>query len=81
MAKKRKNTQNKPIVIVEIYPEDMSDILLPGDYEVLKERYGDKPCTYEVYYPWKDHPHHTGFVDDVYEKYAETYTIVRQKSE
>ena len=81
MAKKRKNTQNKPIVIVEIYPEDMSDILLPGDYEVLKERYGDKPCTYEVYYPWKDHPHHTWFVDDVYEKYAETYTIVRQKSE
>jgi len=81
VAKNRKNTRNKPIIIVEIYPEDMSDILLPGDYEILKERYGDKPCTYEVHYPWKDHPHHTWFVDDVYKKYAKTHTIVRQKSE
>ena len=81
MPKNPKNTQDKPIVIVEIYPEDMADCLMPGDHEVLKAKYGDKPCMYEVRYPWKKYAHHTWFIDDVYERYAETHTILRQKSE
>tara|TARA_B100001250_G_scaffold381027_1_gene372974 strand:+ start:519 stop:764 length:246 start_codon:yes stop_codon:yes gene_type:complete len=81
MGKTPKNTQNKPIIIVEIYPEDVADSLMPGDIETLRERYGDKPCSYEVRYPWKKHVHHTWFVEDVYEKYGKTHTILVQKSE
>lgn len=81
MAKTPKSTKGQKIVIVETYPEDFADILMPGDLEVLKEKYGDKPCTYEVYYPWKDHRHVTWFVDEVYDKYSETHIIIRQKSE
>lgn len=79
MAKTPKSTQGQKIIIVEIYPEDIAESLLPGDLELFKEKYGDEPCTYEVYYPWKKHRHVTWFVDDIYEKYAKTHRIVRQK--
>lgn len=79
MPKTPKSTKGESIVIVEIYPEDISDSLLPGDLETLKHKYGDRPCSYEVHYPWKKHPHLTWFVDEVYEKYGDTHNIVRQK--
>ncbi len=79
MPKTPSSTHGKEIVIVEIYPEDVADSLLPGDLEVLKSKYGDRPCSYEVHYPWKENPHHTWFVDDVYERYAETHRIVQRK--
>ena len=79
MPKTSKNTKGESIVIVEIYPEDISDSLLPGDLETLKDKYGDRPCSYEVHYPWKKNPHFTWFVEDVYAKYAKTHRIVRQK--
>jgi len=79
MPKTPKSTQGQKITIIEIYPEDIADSLMPGDLETLKNKYGDKPCSYEVHYPWKKNSHHTWFVDDVYEKYGETHQIVQQK--
>lgn len=79
MGKTAKSTRGQEIVIVEVYPEDLMDTLMPGDIKVLKERYGDGPCSYEVHYPWKTNVLFTWFVDDVYEKYADTHKIVRRK--
>jgi hypothetical protein len=79
MAKTAKSTHGQEIIIVETYPEDIANTLMPGDFELLKEKYGDKPCVYEIYYPWKTHRHLTWFIDDIYEKYAKTHRIVRQK--
>jgi hypothetical protein len=79
MAKTAKSTRGQTISILEIYPEDIAEALLPGDVELLKEKYGDGPCQYEVRFPWKDHMHYTWFVDDVYEKYSKTHKIIRRK--
>ncbi len=79
MPKTPKNTEGQEIVIVETYPEDLAATLLPGDLELLKEKYGDKPCTYEIFYPWKKHSHITWYIDEVYEKYADTHHIVHKK--
>ena len=57
MGKTAKSTRGQEIIIVEVYPDDLSGTLMPGDIEVLKERYGDKPCSYEVQYPWKKNKH------------------------
>jgi len=81
MGKTPKSTKGQEIIITETYPEDLSHILMPCDLEVLKEKYGDKPCTYEVKYPWKENRHITWFVDDIYERYSESHIIIRQKSE
>ena len=51
MGKTPKSTRGQKIVITETYPEDLSHVLMPGDLEVLKEKYGDKPCAYEISYP------------------------------
>lgn len=79
MARTPKSTHGQEIIITEIYPEDVASSLLPGDLKTLKDKYGDKPCSYEVQYPWKDILHHTWFVDDVYEKYEKTHHIVQRK--
>lgn len=79
MPKTPKSTAGQRIVILELYPEDISDTLLPGDLKLLKEKYGDKPCFFEVHFPWKEVVHHTWFVDDVYEKYDNTHEIVRKR--
>ena len=79
MGKTVKSTKGQEILIIETYPEDLADTLMPGDVEILKEKYGDKPCSYEVRYPWKKNAHFTWFVDDVYEKYEKTHRIVRRK--
>ena len=79
MGKTPSSTHGEEIVIVEIYPEDIADSLLPGDLETLKSKYGDRPCSYEVHYPWKKNPHHTWFVENVYKKYAKTHRIVQRK--
>ena len=65
MSKTPKSTKGESIIIVEIYPEDISSTLLAGDLKVLKDKYGDKPCLYEVRYPWKENHHVTWFVEDV----------------
>lgn len=79
MGKTAKSTEGQEIIIIETYPEDIAETLMPGDLELLKKKYGDKPCTYEVYYPWKKHRHLTWYIDDVYEKYADTHPIVHKK--
>tara|TARA_Y100001937_G_scaffold128213_1_gene203056 strand:- start:7441 stop:7686 length:246 start_codon:yes stop_codon:yes gene_type:complete len=79
MGKTAKSTRGQEIIIVEVYPDDLSGTLMPGDIEVLKERYGDKPCSYEVQYPWKKNKHFTWFIEEVYEKYADTHKIIRQR--
>jgi hypothetical protein len=79
VAKTAKSTRGQTISILEIYLEDIADTLLPGDFELLKEKYGEDPCQYEVRYPWKDPVHYTWFVEDVYEKYSKTHKIVRRK--
>jgi hypothetical protein len=79
MPKTPKSTKGQEIIIVETYPEDLADTLMPGDVEILKEKYGDAPCSYEVHYPWKTHRHVTWFIDEVYEKYGDTHRIVRKK--
>jgi|TARA_R110001583_G_scaffold16196_29_gene65886 hypothetical protein len=81
VGKTSKNTLGKTIFIKEIYPENIKDVLLEGDCETLKRKYGDKPCMYEVSFPWKDNIHHMWFIDEIYERYGETHVIVRQKSE
>jgi len=81
MAKTPKSTQGQEITILEVYPEDIAAVLMPGDLELLKEKYGDRPCSYEVCYPWKKHAiHHTWFVDDIYKKFGKTHKIVQQKT-
>jgi len=79
VAKTPKSTEGQEIIIIATYPEDLAAVLLPGDLELYKEKYGDKPCGYEVYYPWKKHRHVTWFIEEVYEKYAETHRIVLKK--
>ncbi len=79
MPKTPKSTIGQTITILEIYPEDIANTLLPGDIDLLKEKYGDAPCQYEVRYPWKDQMHYTWFVDDVYEKYSKTHKIDQRK--
>jgi len=79
VGKTAKNTRGQKIVIVEVYPEDLADTLMPGDIETLKDKYGDKPCSYEVYYPWKSNAHFTWFIEEIYEKYADTHNIVQGK--
>ena len=80
MAKTPKSTRGQKIIVVEVYPEDLAGTLMPGDVDLLKEKYGDRPCSYEVYFPWKKHATHTWFVDEIYEKYAKTHAIETQRS-
>tara|TARA_B100000131_G_scaffold310350_1_gene341921 strand:+ start:308 stop:571 length:264 start_codon:yes stop_codon:yes gene_type:complete len=80
MPKTPKSTKGQKIIVVEVYPEDLAGTLMPGDIEVLKEKYGDQPCSYEVHYPWKKNVHHTWFIEEVYEKYDKTHMIERQRS-
>ena len=81
MGKSPKNTRGQKIVIVEVYPDDLAGTLMPGDLELLKDRYGNEPCSYEIHYPWKNNAHFAWYVDEVYEKYGDSHIIIRQKSE
>ena len=81
MGKSPKNTRVQKIVIVEVYPDDLAGTLMPGDLELLKDRYGNEPCSYEIHYPWKNNAHFAWYVDEVYEKYGDSHIIIRQKSE
>ena len=81
MGKSPNNTRGQKIVIVEVYPDDLAGTLMPGDLELLKDRYGNEPCSYEIHYPWKNNAHFAWYVDEVYEKYGDSHIIIRQKSE
>ena len=81
MGKSPKNTRGQKIVIVEVYPDDLAGTLMPGDLELLKDRYGNEPCSYEIHYPWKNNAHFAWYIDEVYEKYGDSHIIIRQKSE
>ena len=81
MGKSPKNTRGQKIVIVEVYPDDLAGTLMPGDLELLKDRHGNEPCSYEIHYPWKNNAHFAWYIDEVYEKYGDSHIIIRQKSE